>query len=125
LMRPLVEAERAAPHLRRLRRAFVGGDRVPVDLLAELRTALPAATTHVLYGPTEGTILTSAYAVPAEGGVEGSPIGRPLGNVRVYVVDARGRPVPVGVPGELWVGGAGVARGYLHRAGLTAERFVP
>jgi amino acid adenylation domain-containing protein len=125
LMRQLVQAEREAPRLGRLRRAFVGGDRVPADLLAEMREVLPGAETHVLYGPTEGTILASVHPVPADGVVEGHPIGRPLGNVRLYVCDRLGSPQPAGVPGELLIGGAGVARGYLGRAAMTAERFVP
>ncbi|HEX8318640.1 amino acid adenylation domain-containing protein, partial [Longimicrobium sp.] len=124
LMRQLVQAERETPRLARLRRAFVGGDRVPADLLAEMREALPGAESHVLYGPTEGTILASVHPVPADG-VHGHPIGRPLGNVRLYVCDALGGPQPVGIPGELLIGGAGVARGYRGNAGLTAERFVP
>jgi amino acid adenylation domain-containing protein len=125
LMRQLVQAERERSRLARLRRAFVGGDRVPADLLAEMREALPGAESHVLYGPTEGTILASTHPVPADGMVAGHPIGRPLGNVRLYVCDAFGRPQPAGVPGELLIGGAGVARGYLERPALTAERFVP
>jgi amino acid adenylation domain-containing protein len=125
LMRQLVQAERETPRLARLRRAFVGGDRVPADLLAEMRQALPGAETHVLYGPTEGTILASTHPVPEDGIVEGHPIGRPLGNVRLYVCDGFGSPQPAGVPGELLIGGAGVARGYLARAAMTAERFVP
>ncbi|HEU4558322.1 MAG TPA: amino acid adenylation domain-containing protein, partial [Longimicrobium sp.] len=115
LMRQLVQAERETPRLTRLRRAFVGGDRVAADLLAEMREALPGAETHVLYGPTEGTILASMHPVPQDGIVEGHPIGRPLGNVRLYVCDALGIPQPAGVPGELLIGGAGVARGYLGR----------
>ncbi|HEV3048761.1 MAG TPA: amino acid adenylation domain-containing protein, partial [Longimicrobium sp.] len=125
LMRQVVQAERETPRLARLRRAFVGGDRVPADLLAEMRDVLPNAEAHVLYGPTEGTILASTHPESADGMVEGNPIGRPLGNVRLYVCDALGGPQPAGVPGELLIGGAGVARGYLGRAGLTAERFVP
>ncbi|MBV9110070.1 MAG: amino acid adenylation domain-containing protein, partial [Gemmatimonadetes bacterium] len=125
LMRQLVQAERETPRLARLRRAFVGGDRVAAGLLAEMREALPGAEAHVLYGPTEGTILASAHPVPEDGIVAGHPIGRPFGNVRLYVCDALGNPQPVGVPSELLIGGAGVARGYLGRAGLTAERFVP
>jgi amino acid adenylation domain-containing protein len=125
LMRQVARVERGAPRLGRLRRAFVGGDRVPADLLAELRAALPSAETHVLYGPTEGTILASCHPVPADGIVEGHPIGTPFGNVRLYVCDAQGSPQPVGVPGELLIGGAGVARGYLGLRGMTAERFVP
>jgi acyl carrier protein len=95
------------------------------DLLAEMREALPGAESHVLYGPTEGTILASTHPVPADGVVYGHPIGRRLGNVRLYVCDAFESPQPAGVPGELLIGGAGVTRGYLGRAGLTAERFVP
>jgi amino acid adenylation domain-containing protein len=125
LMRQVVQAERETPRLRRLRRAFVGGDRVPADLLAEMRATFPGAETHVLYGPTEGTILASTHPVPADARVEGHPIGNPLGNVHLYVCDALGSPQPVGVPGELLIGGAGVARGYLGRPELTAERFVP
>lgn len=73
------------------------------------------------YGPTETTVVaTSADLVAADG----VPIGRPIDNTQCYVLDGRGNPVPVGVPGELYIGGAGVSRGYL-RAGLTADRFTP
>jgi amino acid adenylation domain-containing protein len=125
LMRQVAQAERDAPRLGRLRRAFVGGDLVPADLLAEMSEALPSAETSVLYGPTEGTILASTHTVPEDGMVEGHPIGRPFGNVRLYVCDALGGPQPVGVPGELLIGGAGVARGYHGRPELTAAQFVP
>jgi amino acid adenylation domain-containing protein len=78
------------------------------------------------YGPTEATVAVS-YAILGDGGAidEGRlPIGRPIANARAYVVDRTGALVPVGVPGELWIGGAGVARGYLNRPELSAERFV-
>src|SRR5206468_3695853 len=123
LMRQVVQVQRERPGLPHLRRAFVGGDLVPPDLLGEMRAVLPQTEVTVLYGPTEGTILASAHRV--DGAVEAHPIGRPLGNVRLYVCDALGNPQPVGVPGELLIGGAGVARGYAGRRSLTAERFVP
>jgi long-subunit acyl-CoA synthetase (AMP-forming) len=76
-----------------------------------------------MYGPTETTIWSMTHAV--ESLEEGIPIGRPIANTRIYVLDKQRRPAPVGVPGELFIGGEGVARGYLNRAELTAERFVP
>ncbi|HEX2078792.1 MAG TPA: amino acid adenylation domain-containing protein, partial [Longimicrobium sp.] len=75
------------------------------------------------WGPTEVSVRSTA--VQATDGTRPPPIGRPLGNVTHYVLDPAGRPVPVGVPGEIYVGGAGVTRGYLGRPALTAERYVP
>ena len=77
------------------------------------------------YGPTEGTICASAQRITEIAENEAMPIGRPIANVRIYVLDKFMNPVAIGVPGELYIGGHGVARGYLNRPGLTAEKFVP
>ncbi|HEX8275247.1 MAG TPA: amino acid adenylation domain-containing protein [Longimicrobiaceae bacterium] len=125
LMRPLARAVIASGRpVRGLRRAFVGGDVVPADLWTEMREAFPDAELWVLYGPTEGTILCTAHRVDDPAAVARNLIGAPLANARVYVCDQPGRQVPVGVPGELYLGGAGVAQGYLDRPELTAEKFV-
>ncbi|HEU0077914.1 MAG TPA: amino acid adenylation domain-containing protein, partial [Longimicrobiaceae bacterium] len=127
LMRQVAAEVRASGRgtLPRLRLAFVGGDAVPPDLLDEMREVFPAAQVRVLYGPTEATVLASSHRVAAGERVERSLLGAPLGNVRAYVLDAHGEPVPPGIAGELYVGGRGVARGYQGRPELTAEKFVP
>ncbi|HET7461732.1 MAG TPA: amino acid adenylation domain-containing protein [Longimicrobium sp.] len=108
-----------------LRRVLCGGEALPAELAARVRQRLPHAALHNLYGPSEAATALAALhvAAPAGGGVV--PVGRPAANTRVYVLGARGEPVPVGVAGELYIGGAGVARGYLGRPALTAERFLP
>ncbi|HEX5724767.1 MAG TPA: amino acid adenylation domain-containing protein, partial [Longimicrobiaceae bacterium] len=108
-----------------LRRIVLGGESLPVGMVAELRSRLPGARLYHEYGPTEATVTSTARTCGAEGEAPGASIGGPISNTRVYLLDARGEPVPVGVAGELYVGGAGVARGYLGRPELTAERFVP
>ncbi|HVG43852.1 MAG TPA: AMP-binding protein, partial [Longimicrobium sp.] len=107
-----------------LRLLLVGGDSVPPGLLEDMRELFPAAQTRVLYGPTEGTIICATYAVPGEGAVAGHPLGRPLPGVRLAVRGPRGELAPLGVPGEVWISGGGVARGYLGRPELNAEKFV-
>ncbi|HSU16143.1 AMP-binding protein, partial [Longimicrobium sp.] len=124
LMRQVVEAARGGRTLPSLRLLLVGGDTVPPDLLAEMREIFPDAGTVVLYGPTEAAIICATYAVPAEGAVEGHPLGSPLPGVRLRVCGPRGELAPLGVPGELWISGGGVARGYLGRPELNAEKFV-
>ena len=124
LMRQVVEVVRGGGVLPSLRLLLVGGDTVPPDLLEDMRALFPAAQTRVLYGPTEATIICATYAVPAEGAVAGHPLGRPLPGVRLAVRGPRGEMAPVGVPGEVWISGGGVARGYLGRPELNAEKFV-
>jgi natural product biosynthesis luciferase-like monooxygenase protein/amino acid adenylation domain-containing protein/FkbM family methyltransferase len=101
---------------------LLGGETLPPALAARLREAGSARILN-LYGPTEATVWATAHEVEDAAGPV--PIGRPLAGTRAYVVDARLNPVPVGVEGELLLAGTGTARGYLGRAELTAERFVP
>ncbi|MFC3549825.1 amino acid adenylation domain-containing protein [Lysobacter cavernae] len=104
---------------------FTGGEALSVDHVRRMRRAAPATRLRNGYGPTECTTFTCTHAIDeVEEGAASIPIGRPIADTRVYVLNARRQPVPVGVLGELYVGGAGVARGYLKRPELTAERFV-
>jgi amino acid adenylation domain-containing protein len=107
----------------RLRRVFVGGEMVPLQLLDQMREVFPGIDIRVLYGPTEGTIICAGRSVT--GPLTTAPLGTPIENMRIYVLDGELKPAPVGTVGELYLGGAGVARGYLNRPELTAERFVP
>ncbi|HYH79230.1 MAG TPA: amino acid adenylation domain-containing protein, partial [Longimicrobium sp.] len=107
------------------RTLFCGGEPLPARLVEAARAAGVGAVVN-LYGPTEATIDATSFVCSksTENGRAPS-IGRPIRNTRVYVLDPAGEPVPIGVAGELFVGGAGVARGYLDRPALTAERFIP
>ncbi|MBV9772347.1 MAG: amino acid adenylation domain-containing protein, partial [Gemmatimonadetes bacterium] len=100
--------------------ALCGGEALPEELSGRLRPRVRALWN--LYGPTETTVWSTTHRV-AEGGAP--PIGEPVDGTRAYVLDWHGNPVPVGVPGELHIGGAGVARGYHRRPELTADRFLP
>ena len=111
--------------LRSVRQLLAGGDVLSVS---HLRKALEAlSNTRIIngYGPTEGTTFTCCHSVTASDIDSTVPIGYPLAHTQVYVLDAALQQVPAGVPGELYIGGAGVARGYLNRPTLTAERFIP
>ncbi|MET8140671.1 condensation domain-containing protein [Sphaerisporangium sp. NPDC005288] len=101
--------------------ALTGGEALPGPLAEELRSKVARLVN--VYGPTETTIWSTAWEVPPSTGEVG--IGRPIANTTVYVVDAAMNLVPPGVPGELLIGGAGLAHGYLGKPSLTAERFVP
>ncbi len=111
----------ASDALKELSHMLVGGEAFPSALASELADKVSGQLIN-MYGPTETTIWSSSYRVDAPGG--GVPIGRPILNTQLYVLDQRLQPVPPEVPGELYVGGAGVVRGYLDRPDLTAERFV-
>ncbi|QTL38231.1 amino acid adenylation domain-containing protein [Xenorhabdus budapestensis] len=116
-----------------LRTVTVGGEKVEARHLQTWQ-ALPETQPcrwFNAYGPTETTVTATAWAGDNAGPAPhrpaltaAVPIGRPLANSKIYILDAHGQPVPVGVTGEIYVGGAGVARGYLHRPDLTAERFI-
>ena len=116
-----------APRLLQMKRLFVGVEPIDERLLRTLRARVPGLRIINAYGPTESTVVAAAYDV-----IEGddptlgtAPIGTPVQGLTLYVLDGEGLPVPIGVSGELHVGGAGLARGYWQRPALTAERFVP
>lgn len=110
----------------RVRALVVGGEVLSAESLANWRRQAPATRVFNEYGPTETVVGCAAYEIGAESPARGPlPIGRAIANVRLYVLDPWLRPVPTGVPGELYVGGVGVSRGYLGRPDLTASLFLP
>jgi aspartate racemase len=125
-VRDLQDGDLAPPDCLRL--VIVGGEKASAELYGAWRRVAGERVRWVnTYGPTEGSVVATAFEPPAGWGHEGGrelPIGWPLPNVSVHVLDDHGRPVPPGVRGELCIGGAGVARGYLNRDAATAEKFV-
>ncbi|MES1240568.1 MAG: amino acid adenylation domain-containing protein, partial [Acidobacteriota bacterium] len=105
-----------------LRQVMASGEALPPDLADRCVRSL-GVPLHNLYGPTEAAVDVTFR--PCPGGERRVPIGRPIANLRIHLLDRTGRPVPLGTAGELHIGGEGLARGYLHRPALTAERFVP
>ncbi|ARU62661.1 hypothetical protein CBW65_18035 [Tumebacillus avium] len=108
-----------------LRRLMSGGEPLPYELQERVLNLLPNVQLHNRYGPTEVTINATWWECRHDPERKIVPIGRPLPNVEVYVLDVQLQPVPAGVPGELYVGGDCLARGYCGRPDLTAERFLP
>jgi aspartate racemase len=111
-----------------VRQLLIGGEALSVEHVRRGLAALPRTTIVNGYGPTEGTTFTCCHRISAadvEGSARSIPIGKPIENTTAFVVDALGDPVPVGVPGELYIGGDGLARGYAADPRLTAARFVP
>jgi amino acid adenylation domain-containing protein len=108
----------------RIRKLFVGGDVVTADLLRKMKEVFPLAQRYIGYGPTEGAIMCTNYKVAHDETVPGDIIGRPLANMNVRLYDKQGQLVPIGVAGEIYLGGQSVARGYLGHPELTAEKFV-
>jgi amino acid adenylation domain-containing protein len=105
---------------------ILGGEALWAESLAAWRADAPGTRLINEYGPTEATVGCCVHEIPTGGPAAGAvPIGRPIADTRLYLLDEGLRPVPVGVPGELYIGGAGLARGYLDLPGQTAARFVP
>jgi len=127
LLRMLLKEE-GIGECRSLRRVYSGGEALGRELVEEFHEQLIGAEIYNLYGPTEATIDATwwdgrADREQAETGI--APIGRPVSNTQMYVLDEQFQLLPAGVEGELFIGGAGLARGYLNRPELTAERFIP
>ncbi|WP_268800676.1 non-ribosomal peptide synthase/polyketide synthase [Pseudomonas huanghezhanensis] len=106
-----------------LKRIICSGEALPADLQRETLQRLPNAGLYNLYGPTEAAIDVTHWTCRNEPGAT-VPIGQPIANLQIHILDSRLNPQPIGVPGELYIGGAGLARGYHQRPALTAERFV-
>jgi acyl-coenzyme A synthetase/AMP-(fatty) acid ligase len=119
LLRLLMDTGREAA-VRNLR-LFVGGEALPLEVAHSM--AGRCREFWNLYGPTETTIWSTVARIRP--GLAVAPLGKPIANTRIYVLDAHNRPVLPGLIGEIWIGGDGVADGYLHRPDLTAERFLP
>ncbi len=107
-----------------LRQVMASGEALPPELARQFLSRT-GAELHNLYGPTEAAVDVTGWQCEREPALPGMPIGRPVANTEIHLLDRQGDPVPVGVPGELAIGGVQVARGYLGRPELTAERFVP
>ena len=108
-----------------VRQLLTGGEVLPVPQVRRFLETLPRCRLINGYGPTENTTFTCCYTIAGGTGFTSSvPIGRPIRNTRVYILDRFMQPVPVGIPGELCAAGDGLARGYLNRPDLTAEKFV-
>jgi amino acid adenylation domain-containing protein len=126
LLRLLLDSvPRIGDKLSRLRFWVTSGEAITPELAGRLADTLPHATLVNLYGSSEVAADVTAYVVANPRALERIPIGRPIANTRVYVLDRHLNPVPIGVPGQIHVGGDAVARGYLGNPELTAERFIP
>jgi amino acid adenylation domain-containing protein len=109
--------------LGQLQTLLIGGEAFPVKLARELRGVFKGTVLN-MYGPTETTVWSTTWQLPTNAAPDRISVGRPIANTQIYIVDSNLQPVPMGAEGELLIGGAGVARGYLGREQLTAERFI-
>jgi len=105
-------------------RVMCSGEALPGSLVRRFKAQLPGIGLYNLYGPTEAAVDVTAWNCARPDVPDNTPIGKPIANTRMYVLDAQLQPVPLGVVGELFIGGVQVARGYLNRPELTAERFL-
>jgi natural product biosynthesis luciferase-like monooxygenase protein len=117
----LVTNHDAAAALGRVKHLMVGGEALPGSLVRTL-AARGVDRVQNMYGPTEATIWSTTQMIAGDCG-DSAPVGTPISNTQVFILDDRMRPQPVGVPGELWIGGDGVTRGYWHREEMTEQRF--
>ncbi|HVH11541.1 MAG TPA: amino acid adenylation domain-containing protein, partial [Longimicrobium sp.] len=125
MLQPFVEAADPS-RCASLRRVMCSGEALPPALVDAFHARFPASTAlHNLYGPTEAAVDVTYWPCARVESTASVPIGRPVWNTRMYVLDAGMRPAPIGIPGEMYIGGVQVARGYLDRPNLTADRFVP
>ena len=113
--------------LKGISQLLIGGEKLSVPHVRRAQEALLGTQIINGYGPTENTTFTCCYFIPQDlpPDTTSIPIGRPISNTQVYILDEYLQPVPIGVPGELYTGGDGLARGYLNRPDLTAEKFIP
>jgi len=121
MARMLAAKPKALAALKQLRKMLIGGEALP-DSLADQLSDVVSGDVLNMYGPTETTVWSTVSAVDRER--RPVPIGRPIANTQIYILDRLRRPMPIGVPGELFIGGDGVAAGYHNRPELTADRFI-
>jgi amino acid adenylation domain-containing protein/FkbM family methyltransferase len=124
VVRRLKENKPAQQRGEHIRMIFVGGEAVPPDLLMDLHDLFHSARVYVLYGPTETTIICSSYLAPRGKAIEHHPIGSSFPGMTLTIRDQHQQLVPAGVPGEIYIGGPGVARGYFKREELTSKAFL-
>ncbi|MGA2858804.1 MAG: amino acid adenylation domain-containing protein, partial [Candidatus Sulfotelmatobacter sp.] len=109
---------------RSIRQVFASGEALPYELQQRFFEHLGWSELHNLYGPTEAAVDVTYWACSPKSKLSTVPIGRPIANTQIYILDSKLQPVPIGVAGELHIGGIGLARGYLNRPELTAEKFI-
>ena len=122
LLRAILDEEKVTK-CQSLKRVSCGAEALTMELVKDFKSKLPAKLFNV-YGPTETCLSVTQWETNLEIRSNIAPIGRPIDNTKIYILDSQLQPVPIGVPGEIYIGGVGLARGYLNRSKLTAERFI-